>query len=214
MNARKDALTLEVLLKGAENKLVDFGPPLDYRELCPAFSIERFSLWEYQDKKEFEIVLVRAAELPTARLEGRLYTLSDRELLSLDKKRGVGYTCDRKRIPVLVPAANEYGQCATVYTSAYIGRNTHWVERIKYSAQQRIPQNRTFRQYDPLPHEDPFLHNRVAFLTQLEEPKYGVIGQVSPEMALDVKVKNSRWDPLPPKKTSWFKRKVNDFEDI
>lgn len=161
------------------NMLLDFGPPLEYEMICTAYTVEKITLWEYAPHDQrVELVAIKAREMPRARAEGTLYRLTDEEMFSLDKKRGVGYNYTRKEhTPVIVPYNGEDGEFLRTYAHIYMGRKEYWVPKIGSSTANHplhggtqnnsIPKFRLAQQvYDP----DPVLDNRYSFI-QYPRPK-------------------------------------------
>lgn len=182
-----DPLALEVLLQDtASYKLLDFGAPLAYPTLCPAYTVEKLSMWEHTTEDKFEIVVVRAAYMAKARLEGTLYHLTNDELLILDNHRGNGVNCDRKLLPIYIPLVNEKEDMTRVMAWVYIGRKDHWIDRIDYGA--NVPSIPTFKQSERVPDCNPLLHNRFCFLPTPYD--YGRVGTMTEKMRKHVAKRN------------------------
>lgn len=85
------------------NKLLDCGPMLNYRFLSVAYTVEKMTLWEFQYMDSYETRLFRGNSMPSARVEGKLYQLTESEMNELDTSRGVGVLYHRKHLPVMLP---------------------------------------------------------------------------------------------------------------
>lgn len=206
--------TLEALTSSSiGNKLLDFGPPLKYTELCSAYTVEKMSLWQYLDENSLEVIPVKASRLPSARLEGKLYSLNDKELFLLDKRRGVGVHSERKFVHVYVPIRDQWGNMHQIYAWAYIGLKDYWVPKIEYDQNFGCVSDRHSRYLNPVrqyPHPDPLLNRRASFSP---DHSNGHIGHVSDEMRNYVGIKNRMEIVRIKKSQSWtsFRRKVYSF---
>lgn len=169
------------------NKLVDFGPPLSYPELCTAYSVQRLSLWTRTTEQTLEIIPLVAPKLSHARSEGMLYSVTDEELISLDEQRHIGVHFERKRVAVLVPTLDHNGKLITVYAQMYVGKTDYWYEKIEY-AQTVLRGEGEYQIFDKVLSENPVLHQRYKFLPEPHSPypEYDVL----PGVRKKVKRKN------------------------
>lgn len=149
------------------NRLVDFGPPLPYDDICKAYTVPRLSYWEHADERTYEIIVLQTKSLPRSRVEGILYSVTDEELKFLDKRRQNGVEFDRKLLPVTVPFSDNYGDMIQVNAWIYLAKKEIWTGRIEYGT-SKIPREKTFFQPAPIPDATSYLHNRRAFF----RPKY------------------------------------------
>lgn len=165
-------------------KVLDFGPPLGYPQICAAYTVEKLSLWQHMDGDHFEMVAVRAAFLAKARAEGHLYNLTNEQLIQLDKIRGHGVHCERKLLPIYVPLRTDRGEMTKAMAWVYIGYKSHWVDKIEYGANFDKP---TFKPLPRVPDQDKYLHNRVCFLPPVYQFNEGPITEA---MRIKVRKKN------------------------
>lgn len=147
-------------LESTPNKLLDFGPPLPYPQLCRAYTVEKLTMWQRITEEEFEVVVLRGGSMPSSRLEGFLYVLTDEAMNSLDKYRGVGVNCERKKMPIYVPILDESGQMAQVLAEVYVSKKTYWNKYdLEFKLVQKVPDN------------SQTLHDRQALLPQRHQPQ-------------------------------------------
>lgn len=165
-------LTFEVLMNAVDNKVLDFGPPLAVPVICTAWTVERLSLWEHTTEDKFEMVAVRASYMDKARARGTLYNMTDEQVYSLDKERGVGVHCDRKLLPILVKITepnpiNAMLPCVDKFTKTfayvYIGYKDHWIFAIE-NAPSRVKDPEKFQLATRHPDNNPLLNNNFCFL--------------------------------------------------
>lgn len=192
-------LTFEVLMDAVQNKVLDFGPPLAAREICPAWTVERLSLWEHTTLDKFEMVAVRASYMAKARAQGTLYNMTDEEVYQLDRERGHGVHCDRKLLPIMVmvkgpnptnamlPAVETFVR-AMAYV--YIGRNEHWVYTIREGS-RKAAEPEMFKAPDRYPHPNPLINGSFCFLPPPSD--YGRVYTADPRVLRKVKRKNHQF---------------------
>lgn len=144
------------------NRLLDFGPPLEYPVLSKAFTVEKLTLWQFCDDKVLSFVLLRAHRMTRARVEGTMYSLTDEQVYELDNVMENGVKCDRVRIPVYVPVLDKEGNMDRLDAYAYIGRNSYWLDRIEYGA--NVPKQPTFTLVKREMHSQRILNGRFVFL--------------------------------------------------
>jgi hypothetical protein len=176
-------LTLEVLLQGSENRLLDFGPTLGYRELCSGYTVEKLSMWEHLEDDQLQVLVLQAPRMPRARAGGVVYGLSHEEMLTLDKERGQGVECARKMLPIWAEVG---GALRRTTAWVYVHNSDRWVERINFD--QNFKPGKHFRQSDRAVDTNPVLHNRYSFF----DPVYnnGHVGEGTEKTRRYVRRKN------------------------
>lgn len=200
-----DAILRIELIQSHNNRLLDFGPRLNYPQICTAYTVPKFSAWENTTEEGFQVIVTRAPELPHTRLEGFLYSLTDGEMFTLDKKLGNEVECRRKSFPVFVPLLNSNGQMQITSAWIYVYRKDIWVDKIEYG--RRVANPPTFKQRPPIPDPNPVLHNRYSFYgNQTSTHK---VGEVSEQMNAYVRTRNS--SEIERLKSASWKRKVYNF---
>lgn len=176
--------------------VLDFGAPLPYLEVCNAYTKEKFSLYTHTTERFFETIALKAPTLPTARLEGRLYYITDEdEIIKLDNIRGNGVSCDRKTLPILVPYQNQNGDLVEIKAHVYIGRREFWEQRINYGMQcrragEKIVRGGSYDLVDRVPDYNKLLHNRMSFIAP--DPVPYPVRDLSPAMVRYVAKKNDK----------------------
>lgn len=156
---------LPIKLQFTHELILDFGPTLAYEEICTAYTVEKFSLYQRMD----EMVIIKARGHARARLEGKLYYIpSEEDIIKLDSERGVGVNCDRKYIPILLPYRDDNGEFMQSYANVYLGHKDYWQDRIETDfMRRRINQFVILPgEFDLAPqvsHEERMLNNRRCF---------------------------------------------------
>jgi len=111
------------------NKLLDFGPYLNYRFISTAYTVEKMTLWEYQNMDTYETICFRGNQMPSARVEGKLYQLTEEQMNELDTSKGVGLIYDRKLLPVMLPS----GDLTTAHM--LVANAKEWKEQLDFDIQ-------------------------------------------------------------------------------
>lgn len=186
----------DTLLSAAQNRVLDFGPPLTYTEICEAYTVERLSLWQ-SIGDDLRMVVLRGRHLPRARLEGKLYSLTWNQLKELDSKMGHGVICHRTTMPVYV-FTEECG-LQRIWAEIYIGNADHWKPLIEFGSQAKTP---TFTQLPIRSHHMQLLNNRHAFLNP---PRITVVGN-PPDSVRQKVIRDNRRLRI----RLWWRRFLND----
>lgn len=174
-------MSFEELVLGAENRVFHCGLALPYVEMCPGYTVTKLSVWQHLEDDQFQILLLQEKGMPTARVEGLIYSVSHEELKELDNKLGNGVQCSRKRLPVW---AEVKGALHRTYAYVYI-QNRDVAERIKFYQQVGRP---NYAEANRVMSSDSLRNLRYVFPT----PVYnnGHVGPSTPEMDAYVKRKN------------------------
>lgn len=197
-------LTFEVLMQAVQNKVLDFGPLLAANVVCPAWTVEKLSLWEHTTMDKFEMVAVRASYMAKARAQGVLYNMTDEQVYQLDRERGHGVHCDRRLLPIMVmiqepnpmnPLLPDLERFVQTMAYVYIGKSERWVHEIQsdtsgYRAIDgvKVPFPITYKQPDRYPNAHPQLNGSYCFLPPPSD--YGRVYTVDPRVLKKLKRKN------------------------
>lgn len=169
--------------------LLDFGPPLNYPVVSKAFTVEKLTLWQYNDEKILTFILLRANYMTRARVEGTVYSLGDDHIARLDKRMGVGVKCDRKIMPIYLQSAG----MARITAYVYLGRNAYWSQRLgqydprieKYVLQANHKLSLVGRET----HTDSLLNGRFVFLP--DPINNHSVRSIRPEVIQRISTRNS-----------------------
>lgn len=112
------------------------GSRLPFKKLCPAFSIEKMTLWtKVWDPTSNDSD--NAIPLPSRRslgasIRGTLYAVATKDLITLDFFKENGNVFKRKRIPIITPHTNGDGELYRTEAWFYDGVPKHWAEKMDW----------------------------------------------------------------------------------
>ena len=136
----------KALLENSEYKLLfEYGelqaglPKADLiptHPVCPAFTVEKFSLLKKNDGAEtFPLALrlpMKGTPFFRARIGGVLAAVRSKDILSLDNYRENGVSFVRKRNSVFLPYIDADGNPMKIKAWMYCGHNEHWRDQVDW----------------------------------------------------------------------------------
>jgi len=87
-------------------------------EVTPAYTVEKMTLWKYKNNP----LVIKAPEMPKARIAGTLCLYTGAEIEELDKEFTNGVHFERRRTEVYVPLQNGHGELAILPQKVWMYR--------------------------------------------------------------------------------------------
>lgn len=140
------------LMSGMPKNFFVFGK---IQPITNAYTIEKFSLWRYNNGIETYPIALRmpfedpvlALQAIKAKIRGQIFKVTTADMIALDTYRGIGVKFIRRRVNLVLEAVNPDGNPIRVSAWMYMGHPDYWKKPINFDAQYHFALANSKRQY-------------------------------------------------------------------